>query len=81
MKAYKGSFKKKNGEFRTMVFSKLPDLPEGFLDNLISGTGAPKALKEGSELVYDLEADGFRVFNWKTAEGPVEELEVDESLF
>ena len=31
MKAYKGSFKKKNGEMRDMVFAHLQDLPKTFL--------------------------------------------------
>jgi hypothetical protein len=33
------------------------------------------------ELVWDLEADNFRVFNFNTAGKPVKEVNIDESYF
>ena len=33
MRAFKGTFKKKNGESRDMVFAKISDLPQSFLSH------------------------------------------------
>lgn len=81
MKAYKGSFKKRNGEIRSMLFAKLDELPDTFLDEKIVGTGVDKQYPAGMELVWDIEADNFRVFNWSTVEEPVKELTIDQSHF
>ena len=81
MKAYKGSFKKKNGESRHMTFARLTDLPETFLETKVSGAGSEQQYPEGMELVWDLEADNFRIFNWNTIEGKTHELSIDDSLF
>ena len=81
MKAYKGTFKKKNGESRDMVFARLYDLPQKFLDERIQGAGSEQQYPEGMELVWDLEADNFRIFNWKSVEGNPSELDIDETLF
>jgi len=81
MKAYKGTFKKKNGESRDMVFARLYDLPQKFLDERVQGAGSEQQYPDGMELVWDLEADNFRVFNWKSAETDPKEFDVDESLF
>ena len=81
MKAYKGTFKKKNGESRDMVFARLYDLPEKFLSDRVQGAGTEQRYPEGMELVWDLEADSFRIFNWKAAENTPKEFDVDESLF
>jgi len=35
MRAFKGTFKKKNGESRNMLFAKISDLPQEFLDSEI----------------------------------------------
>ena len=35
MKAYKGTFKKKNGEARQMRFVKLTDIPETIMSSVI----------------------------------------------
>lgn len=75
MKAYVGSFKKKDGTARDMVFAKLEDLPDEFLETHIIGSGSDKQYPEGMELVWDLEADNFRIFNHKTAIGPLDEIE------
>ena len=39
MKAYKGKFKKKDGSERTMVFTRIDDLPSKFVASKISGSG------------------------------------------
>ena len=81
MKAYKGTFKKKNGESRDMVFARLYDLPQKFLNERVQGAGSEQQYPEGLELVWDLEADNFRVFNWKSAESDPKEFDIDENLF
>ena len=81
MKAYKGYFKKKNGDKREMVFSRIKDLPNGFVAARIVGAGSEKTYPEGMELVWDLEADDFRIFNYKTADSDIQELNVDGSYY
>lgn len=81
MKAYKGTFKKKNGESRQMTFAKLADLPEQFLETRIIGAGSEQKYPEGMELVWDLEADNFRIFNWKSVDDIPKEFDIDETLF
>ena len=51
MKAYKGSFKKKNGESRHMTFARLVDLPETFLEAQVSGAGSEQQNPGSMELV------------------------------
>ena len=81
MKIYKASFKKKSGESRMMVFSRLTYLPSDFLEKNVQGAGSETKYPKGMELVWDLEADNFRVFNWNTVSSPVEESEVEETIF
>ena len=81
MKAYKCTFKKKNGESRQMTFAKLADLPEQFLETRVIGAGSEQNYPEGMELVWDLEADNFRIFNWKSADDNPKEFDIDETLF
>ena len=52
-----------------MNFVRLNDLPEAFLSGKIKGTGKQRTLNEGQEVVWDLDNNGFRVFNWKTIVG------------
>jgi hypothetical protein len=80
MKAYKGCFTKKNGESRTMIFSRIKDLPNGFVASKIVGAGTEKSYPEGMELVWDLEEDDFRIFNYKTAKS-IDELDVDSRKY
>ena len=63
------SFIKKNGDEREMHFIKLDKLPEEFLKEQLKGSDKKRNLKEGLELVWDLENKGFRVFNWNTDTG------------
>lgn len=74
--AHTATFTKKSGESRTMNFVKLNELPESFVNQQISGTGPVRTLTEGMELVWDLDNNGFRVFNWNTIEGEVTSSEV-----
>lgn len=83
MKAYKGTFRKKDGTIRNMVFAKLTDIAEvnkNFIGLKIVGDGSPKNYGPDQELVWDIEADNFRVFNWGKA-SKVEPIEIDSSIF
>lgn len=76
MKAYVGTFKKKDGSVRTMTFAKLKDLPQKFLTETLKGSKMNKQM-DGSEVVYDLDLRDFRVFNWNTVVGQVEEKDIN----
>tara|TARA_A200000159_G_scaffold151250_1_gene161247 strand:- start:2094 stop:2399 length:306 start_codon:yes stop_codon:yes gene_type:complete len=72
MIGYSGTFVKSNGDERTMTFVKLADLPAGFLDGKVKGdnpTARQNNLSEGLELVWDVDTNAFRVYNWNTAIG------------
>jgi len=81
MKAFKGSFKKKSGENREMFFARISDLPSHFVASKIIGAGNEQKYPKGMELVWDLEQDDFRIFNWKTAVDKIKEVEIDTKLF
>ena len=81
MKAFKGKFAKKSGEERKMIFARIKDLPSDFIATKIIGAGKEQNYPECMELVWDLEHDDFRIFNWKTCIGNPAILEVDENLF
>jgi hypothetical protein len=77
MKVYKGVFVKKNGQQREMTFAKLEDMDSDFLaSRLVEGASVSASSKfaEGMELVWDIESDGFRVFNYRTQIGELQEL-------
>lgn len=77
MKAYTGTFIKKSGEVRTMTFAKVDELPK---DLLPEGKGGKRAkLPEGMELVWDIENNYYRMFNFKTVVGKLEEFEIDST--
>ena len=63
------SFIKKNGDEREMHFIKLDKLPEEFLKEQLKGSEKERNLEEGLEVVWDLEKNGFRIFNWNTVVG------------
>ena len=81
MKQYKGTFLKKNGEKRMMRFLKLDEMPADFINSQLkpgAGRGNTKRkLEEGSELVWDIDKNGFRVFNWSSLQGKIEENEIE----
>tara|TARA_R100000315_G_C5231296_1_gene142317 strand:- start:1118 stop:1360 length:243 start_codon:yes stop_codon:yes gene_type:complete len=78
MKAYIGTFIKKNGEERTMKFVRLQDLPEKFISSKVKNTGTKRTLREGLELVWDTDQSEFRIFNWSTTRGDIDETEIDD---
>jgi hypothetical protein len=80
MKAFKGVFRKKDGTKREMVFARIKDLPQKFVASRIVGAGSEQKYPQGMELVWDLEADNFRIYNYKTQDS-LKELEIDEGLF
>lgn len=61
-----GTFTKRNGQTRTMSFIKEADVP-----TTVRGNGTGPRLSKGEEVVYDINARGFRVFNWNTTQGQV----------
>ncbi len=77
-----GEFVKKDGQSRIMKFLKISDMTQE-QKNVIGLTPdketKKKKLAEGSEMVYDVEAKDFRVFNWATvtAEVTQEEMEIE----
>ena len=78
MKAYIGTFIKKNGEERTMKFVRLQDLPEKFISSKVKNTGTKRTLREGLELVWDTDQSEFRIFNLSTTRGDIDETEIDD---
>ena len=67
---FNGTFRKLNGEARTMRFIRKSDLPTAMVnENIIANLEG----RTGSEVVYDIDKRGFRQFNWKTVEGDVTE--------
>jgi len=75
MTVYSATFKKSNGETRTMKFVKYGELPE-----TVTKGKTVSNLKEGQELVWDVEKSGFRVLNTKTITGGVKKVKEITSL-
>ena len=48
---------------------------------MVRGAGSEQSYPEGMELVWDLEADNYRVFNWNSIESDPKEFSIDESYF
>lgn len=78
-----GEFVKKDNQPRKMKFLKISDLSEE-QKNKIGLTPdketKKKQLAEGSEMVYDVEARDFRVFNWATVTAEVTQEEMEFEL-
>jgi hypothetical protein len=79
MRAYIGSFTKNDGTIRRMYFARLEDMPQAFLEAKTTGTGTSPTQPEGKELVWDLQAGNFRVFNYNTQQGEITAFEFDEN--
>lgn len=77
MKVYNATFRKKDGTLREINFAQLKDLPPGFLAGKIKGNNGPPPLKDGLQLVWDLDVNEFRIFNMTTVIGEVLEKEID----
>jgi len=78
-----GEFKKKDGQSRKMKFLKISDLSEE--EKIKIGLTPDKETKkkklaEDSEMVYDVEARDFRVFNWATVTAEVIQEEMEFEL-
>ena len=67
---YNGTFRKLNGQTREMRFIRRQDIPSSLINE---STIRNLEGKTGSEVVYDVDARGFRQFNWNTVEGQVTE--------
>jgi len=67
---YNGTFRKLNGQKRTMSFIRRADLPSNMVNE---ATISNLESKTQNEVVYDTEKRAFRQFNWKTVEGDVTE--------
>ncbi len=80
LRAFKGSFKKKNGDSRNMNFVKLQDLPEAFLNSKVKDGSKKRELTNGMELVWDLDQESFRIFNHNTVVGYITEYEFKGGL-
>ena len=74
-KTYTGTFTKRNGQTRTMTFVKGADIPQSF-----RGSGKPPRLSQGEEIVYDVNAKGYRVFTHNTVVGQVTQNNVTFSF-
>ncbi len=74
MTAYVATFQKKDGSLRTMKFLLVKDLPNDFLAGKVKGAQSHK-LNEGMELVWDIDEQGFRVFNRQKVVDKIVEFE------
>jgi hypothetical protein len=66
---YTKKFIKKDGSERKMRFVRLSELTYSDYDiySIPPPTGsAPRKYAEGNELVWDLDCEDFRIFNWKS---------------
>ena len=67
---YNGTFRKLNGQRRTMRFIRKTDLPTNMVNESTISTLEGKT---GNEVVFDVDKREFRQFNWNTTEGKVTE--------
>ena len=75
MTGYKAIFVKKDGSPREIRFVRTDDMPENWFASHVKGTGKKRVLKEGMELVWDIDCEGFRVFNWDTVQGDIKKFD------
>ena len=82
MKIHEGIFKKKNGDQRLMKFVRTADLPQEFIQKITKSGSIPPTnhLPEGMEIVWDVNASAFRIFNWRTVVGTVAEIHADADV-
>ena len=75
-----GEFKKKDGELRTMRFLKISDMTDEVKNKLgleENKETKKKTIAENSEMVYDIDVKGFRIFNWATVTAEVTQIEME----
>jgi hypothetical protein len=68
---YTGTFVKQSGHERTMRFIRVTDVPDSAFRTGAAGRTMARNLREGYEIVYDIERRGFRAFNWNSTVGAV----------
>jgi hypothetical protein len=68
MITYTAQFVKSNGTLRKIKFARLADVPHLLPP---SKGGAHKSLAAHQEMVWDLEENNYRIFNWGSAIGDV----------
>jgi hypothetical protein len=78
---YSGAFRKKDGSERQMTFFRVAELTEEQKGKigLIPGASANRQiyLQPGFEIVFDLDANDFRTFNWNSIIGQVQKQQVE----
>ncbi len=74
---FTGTFTKQNGESRTMNFIRQANLPSSMIN---SSTINELQKKTGSEVVYDVDHKEFRLFNWNTLQGQIQQKTTDYSF-
>ncbi len=77
MKAFIATFKKVNGELRTMKYVHVSELPQEFITTKIKNTGKKQPLKESQQLVWDLDKNDFRILNKESIIGEIKEVDFD----
>jgi len=75
MTGYSATYTKKDGSERAMRFVRTSDMPEAWFEKHVKGTGKKRVLKEGTELVWDIDNAGFRIFNWGTVKGEIKKFD------
>tara|TARA_R100001509_G_scaffold155726_2_gene118409 strand:+ start:923 stop:1177 length:255 start_codon:yes stop_codon:yes gene_type:complete len=75
MIGYQATYTKKDGSSREIRFVRTSEMPADWLEEHVKGTGKKRTLKEGNELVWDIDNAGFRIFNWGTVQGDVKKFE------
>ena len=64
---------KQDGTQRTMEFVRTQDLPTDLFADF--ERNPKRRMREGYELVFDVQRMGFRAFNWNTIQGEVRSQE------
>lgn len=77
VKSYNATFVKSTGEERTMNFVRNTDLPSKFLNGKVKNQNTSRNYTEGRELVWDLDNQSFRTFNWNTVVGTPQTEDVE----
>lgn len=68
MITYSAMLKKKDGTVRNMNFARLSDVQDRLPP---SKGGTAKKLQPNQEMVWDLEENNYRIFNWSSVIGDV----------
>ena len=67
---YTGTFTKQDGTQRTMRFIRSRDVPQSQF-RTPAGATMSRTLREGYEIVYEIERKGIRAFNGNSTSGEV----------